>query len=195
MTFHNKEFTIKESKDLNIARFFVTYPNKNGPLKSFQLLSLLKQQHDLILEFDSTLTNLPNPHETETAALSLLTSFTKLGIEYRHQKSEAKDNKGLLGILNLNKTYTAYRILAYVPDQIWRDNSFQPIIPRYGVRHYICKENVDGGKLLEDLYTGRIKEEEKKELFAFIIYDCIEFGQMGIQTTLSKDELQTLLTE
>jgi hypothetical protein len=195
MAFHNKEITIKESKDLNIANFFVTYFSKNGPLKSFQLLSLLKQQHDTILEFDSTITNLPNPHETETAALSLLKNLTELGIKYCHQKSEVKDTKGLMGILNLNKTYTAYRILAYVPDHIWRDPLFQPIIPRYGARYYICNEKTDGEKRMEDLFTGRIKEEEEKDLFAFIIYDCIEFGQMGIKTTLSKDELQMRLTE
>ena len=191
MAFHNKEFTIKDSKDLKIARFFVSYPNKPGMSKSYQLLSSLKQQSGLFLEFDSLFTNLPTPVEIENAAKNLLRNLGEMGISYLHQTSEAKDSRGLLGIFNVNKTYTAYHIFAYIPDQIWKDSSFQAIIPRYGARYYICKESVDEKKMLEDLLVGRIPEDKMTELFDFIIYDCMDFGQMGIKTVLSKEELQT----
>lgn len=193
MAFHNKQFTIKDSKDLKIARFFVSYPNKPGMSKSYQLLTSLKQQRNLFIEFDSAFTNLPTPAEIQKAALSLLTSLQEMGIRFLHQTSEAKDTRGLLGILNLNKTYTAYHIFAYIPDSIWKVPSFQAIIPRYGVRYYLCKDGVpsDEGKMLEELLMGRIPEEKMLEWFDFVIYDCMDFGQMGIKTNFSKEELQT----
>ncbi|HBF37660.1 MAG TPA: hypothetical protein DDW50_10095 [Firmicutes bacterium] len=195
MPFHNKEYTIKDSKDLKIARFFIAYSNKPEMSKSFQLLSSIKQQKNLFLEFDSAFTNLPTPTEIENAAKSLLKSFQALGVKHLHQMSEAKDNRGLFGILNLNKTYTAYRIFAYIPDEMWRNSSFQAIIPRYGARYYICKESVDQDTMLEELLAGRIPEEKMQDLFDFIIYDCIDFGQMGIKTAFSKDELQLKITQ
>ena len=195
MDFKKNQFIIKESKDKSVARFFIAYRNnKESKQISYRILSLLKRQNDVVLEIDSTLTTLSSPGETETAALSLLKDLKDLDIDLRHQQSEAKSNKGLLGILNLNKTYTAHKILAYIPDKLWRDELFQLIIPGYGVRYYICKGQVDGGKLLEDLHCGRILEAEKIELFDFVIYDSITFAQMGVNTKLSKEELQKLLT-
>jgi hypothetical protein len=194
MAFPSKEFTIKTSKDPNIANFFVTYNNKDAHLRSYKLISSLKQQHDLIIEIDSTLTNLPSTSETETAALNALTSFQAMGIDIRHQQSEVKDSKGLFGIFNLNKTYTAHRILAYIPDNVWQDNQFALLLPHYGARYYICKENVDANKMLEDLYSGKLTEEEKVAQLSFIIYDCSDFAQMGIKTVSSKDDLLKLLS-
>jgi len=197
MAFNKSQFTIKESKDKNIARFFISYSlsrsNTDNKQKSYQLISLLKQQNDVLLEIDSALTTLPSPGETDTAIESLLKDLKGMGIDYRHQESEAKDNKSLFGIFNLNKTHTAHRVLTYIPDKIWREDRFRKFLPSYGVRYYICKEPVDGGKLLEDLYCGRILEDEKTMLFNFVIYDCSDFGQMGINTQLSKTELQKLL--
>jgi hypothetical protein len=198
MAFNKNQFTIKESKDISLARYFISYSsnrnNKGNRQKSYQLLSLLKQQNDVILEIDSELTTLPTTSETETTIGSLLKDFTDMGIDYRHQKSEAKSNKNLFGIFNSNKTHTAHRILVCISDKLWHDDQFQLIIPSYGVRYYICKENIDAKKLLEDLFCGKIMEAEKQELFPFVIYDCSDFGQMGINTELSKAELQNRLT-
>jgi hypothetical protein len=197
MVLNKSQFTIKESKDKSIARFFISYSsncsNTDNKQKSYQLLSLLKQQNDVLLEIDSALTTLPNPSETDTAIEGLLKDLKGMGIDYRHQKSEAKDNKSLFGIFNLNKTHIAHRILTYVPDKIWREDRFQKFLPSYGVRYYICKQQVVGDKLLEDLHCGRILDDEKKALFNLVIYDCSDFGQMGINTNLSKEELQKLL--
>jgi hypothetical protein len=191
MAFRNKEFIIKDSKDTKIANFFVAYPSKPGMSKSYQLLSSLKQQKGLFLEFDSAFTNLPTSVEIENAAKKFLGNLREMEIAHLHQTSEVKDNRGLLGFLNLNRTFTAYRIFAYIPDQLWQDQSFQAIIPRYGARYYICKDRVDEKKMLEDLLVGRIPEEKMFEIFDFIIYDCMDFGQMGIKTAFSKEELQT----
>jgi hypothetical protein len=198
MDINKNQFSIKESKDKSLARFFVSYNhnrnNKNNKQKSYQLLSLLKQQNDLLIEIDSSLTTLTTPSEIEPAILSLLKDIKEIGIEYRHQKSEAKSSKGLFGFLNMNKSYTAHRIFAYIPDKVWREELFQSLLPNYGVRYYICKGPVDGIKLLEDLHCGRILDVEQNEQFDFIIYDCSDFGQMGINTAFSKEELQKRLT-
>jgi hypothetical protein len=196
MAFPNKEIVIKESKNPEIANYFIAYGfnNKNSSVKSYQILSLLKKQQDIMMEFDSTLVNLPTVPEIESAALKLLKNLQEAGVELRHQQSEAKDSRGLLGIFNINRKYTAHRILAYIPDKMWSEDSFQKLIPRYGVRYYICKEGADGQQAMEDIYAGKIGEEAKKELFSFIIYDCIEFGQMGVQTAYSKAELEKQLT-
>jgi hypothetical protein len=198
MALNKNQFTIKESKDKSIARFFVSYNlyrnNNDNKQKSYQLLSLLKQQNDLLLEIDSSLTTLTTPSEIEPAILGLLKDLKEMGIDCRHQKSEAKSNKGLFGFLNMNKPYTAHRIFAFIPDQVWREEAFQSLLPNYGVRYYICKGPVDGIKLLEDLHCGRILDDELIEQFDLIIYDCSDFGQMGINTKLSKVDIQKRLT-
>jgi hypothetical protein len=194
MLFSNKEFTVKESKNPDIASFFISYAGKNGQAKSYQIISTLKQQHDLVMEFDSTMASFPTLHDTEAAALDLLKSIQSIGIDYRHQQSEAKDTRGMLGIFGVSRKFTAHRIFANISDKMWRDSAFQRIIPKHGVRYYICRENVNGQQPMEQLYAGKTTEAEKKELFSFMIYDCIELGQMGIQTELSKEELQKRLT-
>ena len=195
MPFHKKEFTIRDSHDPKIARYFIAYPQKEAKSKSYQLLTSIKQHQNLFLEFDSAFTNLPTPVEIENAAKELLKNLQKLGINHRHQTSEAKDNRGLLGILNLNRTYTAYHIIAYIPDETWQSSSFQEIIPRYGARYYMCKTSVDQDAMLEDLLAGRIPEEKMQEFYDFVVYDCVDFGQMGVKTAFSKEELQMRLTK
>jgi hypothetical protein len=202
MFFHQKSFVIKESKNTNIARFFLSYqsalPSPNhvdeNKQKSYHLLSLLKQQNDVILEIDSELTTLPSHKESESVIQTLVKDLTDMDIDFRLQKSEAKSTKSIFGIFGSNATHTAYRLLAYIPDAVWRESLFQMILPTFGVRYYICKGQADAQKLLEDLYCGKILAVDLTAIFDYVIYDSCDFSQMGINTVLSKEAIQKQLT-
>jgi hypothetical protein len=198
MIFQKKPFIIKKSQDTSLADFYISYQsvnnNKSHPSKSHQILSSLKQQQDIILEIDSQLTSLPTQSESQDAFAELLSNLANLGVDYWDDQSKIKETKNFLGIpISSNKLFTAHRIIVPIPDKLWHEESFQKIIPYFGVRYYIAKEHSDLPKLMESLKSSAMSEDEEKQEFTFIIYDCIAFGQMGVKTSLTKAEIEQRL--
>lgn len=197
MFFHKKPLIIKKSEDACLADFFLTYrpinKNESFAAMSYRILSCLKQQQDMIMEIDSQLTFL-SQNESENAFSNLCFSLTELGVDYQDLQSQVTTAKGLFGVqTHLTKTFTAHRIIVYLSDKLWHEARFQKIIPHFGVRYYIGREHADAHKLFEDIRRGHIREDEKKDQFALVIYDCIASGQMGIRTSLTQEELEQLI--
>jgi hypothetical protein len=198
MIFQKKPFIIKKSQDASLADFYISYQSVNSSKmhtsKSHQIISSLKQGNDMILEIDSQLTSLPTQSESQDAFTELLNNLANLGVDYQDKQSKVKETKNFLGIpISSNKLFVTHRIIALISDKLWHEEHFQKIIPHFGVRYYIAKENTDLQKLIEVLQSSEINEDEKKDKFAFIIYDCIAFGQMGVKTSLTKAEIEQRL--
>lgn len=198
MAISQHKLVVKENKSDSAARFFLSYSKKRSSFEnkelSYDILSALKKTNPVVMEIDSSICILPTTQERENFALDTLKAIRELGIDYRYQKSESKTGgKSFLDLFGIGRNCTNHKILALIPDQVWRQDAFQSLLPLYGVRYYICSEPIDGSKLLDDLYCGRILEDEINAVVPFIIFDCVDFGQMGINTVINKAELQTIL--
>lgn len=191
-----KENKYKESMDL--ARYCLSYNRVKtiGQKKQvgYEILSKLKGTNDVFIEVKTNLLTLEESL-AETCALDFLKAVNDLGLSYRTKKVIAEKRNILGGILNFaKKKREVPEILAYVPDAIWRKKEFYSILPIYGVRYYICKEPVDGIKVLDQLFNGQINNDQQLELFNFLIFDCSSFSQMGINSKyLSCKDINKLL--
>ncbi len=198
MNSNKQKIVIKENKKSDIARFFISYSLNRSKAenkeRSFQIISALVKDHDIIMELDSSLIVLNSAKEKETSVLGIVKDLRELGIDYRYQKSESPSNsRSLLDLFSFNKNVTVHKVLAHIPNKTWKEADLLFMLPTYGVRYYIFKETIDGANLLEDIYCGRITEAEKKDYFDYIIYDCSDFGQMGLNSDISKEELRKAL--
>lgn len=170
--------------------------NKPSPVNrdlSYEILSALKREQIVFLEIDSALFLLSKPQESEIQIETLIKDLSRLGIPYRRQTFQTNQARGLLSSLGINKTITTHRVFALIDNETWRQNEFKACLPGNGVRYYICKDAIDEQKIFEDLSSGRLTDMDKRAFFSMNLYDCIEFGQMGIKTDLSKAEIQRLL--
>lgn len=181
---------IRENKDangINSARFYISYSGKGNSdahrKKSFEIISKLKGDREMFIELKSSLLSM-DIYKREKCATDFLKSVKDLGLNFRSRKVPSKESMSFLA-----KLFTmgaapkdSYEIISHIPSSTWNDYSFKEIIPYYGVFYYICKESPDAVKLMEDLFNGQVLDEEKLDLFEFFIYDCIDFGQMGVFT-------------
>lgn len=181
---------IKENKGaygVETAKYYISYSGKGNNdvhrKKSYDIISALKGDRDVLIEMKSSLLSL-EVFKREKCSIDFLKGVKDLGLSFRSRKVPAKDSGSILTkLFSFGQTpKDAYEIIAHVPGDTWNDPGFKSIIPYFGVMYYICKENSDAPKIMDDLFNGQIFDEEKFDLFKFFIYDCTDFGQMGVFT-------------
>lgn len=196
MELSQKMLVLKESPVPDLKFSLLYSRNKPGAENrelSFQILSLLKQEQNVILEIDSSLFLIARPQESEVLIEAFIEDLRQLGIQFRRQTFQSNQTRGLSGLFGISKSTTVHQVFALIDNETWGNNEFKSRLPGNGLRYHICNGMVDVQKLFEDFSSGRLTEAEKKTSFIMNIYDCIEFGQMGIKTDLSKMELKELL--
>ena len=196
METRQSKLVLKESPVPELDFSLIYGRNKSGPENrelSFKILSLLKQSQNVILEIDSSLFLLSKPQESDPLIETLVEDLRQMGILFRRQTFQSNPTRGLFSLFGISKSTTAHQVFALIDHETWRQDQFKSCLPKKGLRYYICKETGDEQKLFEDFSSGRLTDSDKKALFSMSIYDCSEFGQMGINTDLSKTELQGLL--
>lgn len=177
----------KSASDVSSARYYISYAGKGNNTvqrdKSFELLSKLKGNRDILIELKSSLLSMDIYHR-EKCAIDFLRGVKDLGLSFRSRKVPSKESSSIL-----TKLFTlgqapkdSYEIIAHVPAATWNDPIFKALIPYNGVMYYVCKEDSDPQKLMDDIFNGQVFDEEKLELFEVFVYDCIGFEQMGIFT-------------
>ncbi|HEX7712387.1 MAG TPA: hypothetical protein VF531_00065 [Bacillota bacterium] len=205
----SQDFNVKVGEntrrsDLAMPRFYIHYGRQdsgavNRPA-AYAIISRLKGQSDLFLEIKSELLNLP-PGNRGVAGVSFLETVQRLGLDYRHRKQTGPQNTRVFGIeISLGKhTIEEHDILAYLPDSIWRREDFYSCLPLYGARYYVPASpldasTLDASSILDQLWQGEIAPQTQLEVFRWIGFDCINFGQMGLlSNSLTLQDLKKTL--
>lgn len=202
MTTKTKKITVKENKSkgsLEMARFFVSYGRTDSEEEkrrnSYEMISLLKKENDLIMEVNTALLTFPQVNQREDYIFTLNRAIKELSLDFRYRKASASGSGNFFGdLFSFGKNKVAHELLIYVPDKVWRDENFAAILPIYGARYYICPNRPEREKLLDEIFNGQIMDDEKLDLFNPTIFDCSDFAQMGVFTkTMSLQELKNLL--
>jgi len=206
----NYPWVIKENKsgrarasDPERPRFMIDYNRKRAYAQSStpqnseisrQIISLLKQNADLVIKFDSSLPDLPEK-QREGIVLNFIEGLKLSGLEYRYRRYPGPGSANLWSqLFSFRKDELRHEISVYVPDQAWRQNDpfLSPLA--YGVFYYVCNHPGQSAALLDGLVDGQITGKVRFDLFKLIIFDWTKFGQMGLFTdALTLKDLRTLL--
>lgn len=184
----------KVSNDINMPQYTISYKAKATNTKvgslSYRIISALKEDSDIVLEVNSSLFSLPQA-DRESFALIFLSAVRNIDLDYSYRKTSSP-SKSFFSQLFGKKEECSHEILVYIPDEVWKKEDFFNIIPKYGVRYYITKDNTDGKKVIEDM--NKMLDEEKIEKFKFLIFDVAIFNQMGvISKSHSAESIKQLL--
>lgn len=160
---------------------------------SYEVLSALKGDSDIIIEVNSSLLNIP-PWQRETYAKDFLYSVRELGLDYRYKKGVSQSSLSFLAqLFGFGKNnQSAHEILAYVPHSVWESENFYKILPIHGARYYVLKEPGDSSKILDQI--SNMLDEEKLDYFKFTVFDTSTFSYMGINgNNLTIDDIKRSL--
>lgn len=176
---------IKENKSWGAdsgPRFMLTFNTKASEEQkrksSYDILSKLIKDNDIIMEVNGSLLNLP-PKKRDSFASKFIEDIKALGLEYRCSNITSAVSNSLLNLFK-NKTTEDQVVLAYVPNEIWSRAEMKNLIPFYGARYFVLKEKSDRSKALD--YLQNIGENEQFDYFELIAFDAICLGAMGIYT-------------
>lgn len=191
------KWMLKENKTPN-PRFSLTYrrsvSEKISKKVSYEIISRFTQEHDLLIEVNSAYFSGVISKEKENVIPELVRNLRELNIDYRLRKNNYPKQKSFLEFFVAgDKTVTEDELSMLVPNASWKQEDFWEIIPPYGVKYSVLNAGVDGAKLLDDLHLGRVLETEKINSCQTVIFDCFYFGQMGIDTELTKTEVEVIL--
>jgi hypothetical protein len=185
-------WVVKENKagnGVDTPRFFIDYGGKAAGNRaiSYQIISLLKRDADLIVKVDSSLLNLP-AKQRDGMVRDLITELKSLGLEYRYRKFLGSASPNLWNQLlpfRKNEEYH-HEVIIDLPDGVWRQQSstgsaFMRTLG-YGTFYYICKDSGRGPGIVDDFFNGGISPEEQSDYFVLSVFDWTYFGQMGLFT-------------
>lgn len=190
-----KKFSLRENKSQK-PRYFIVYQNsRDSENSNKEIIASLVKGSDLILEVNSSLFCGHTPGDEGKVIANLVTDLRDLNLEYRYRQNKIPKKKTILDFFTTeNQMATEDQLLFLAPHRMWGMEDLWKVIPPYGVKYYVLKDDdLDGLKLLEDFYNGLYLDEEKEALCQMVIFDCCAFGQMGIETQLTKQELEQLL--
>lgn len=198
MSLDAKKLKIRENKtdgSLNFARFALTYKVPEtldqSRQNSFEILSLLKCDKDVIIEINSSLFSVPE-NRREMIVMDFIDNIRSLGLEYRYRKVAATGSQSILTLLFGKKNNQAHEVLVYVPHNVWVQESFKSALPLNGARYFVVNESLDAAKALEDM--DRMMDYEKIRFFPMVIFDAGMLGSMGINSqTLQMSDIKKLL--
>jgi hypothetical protein len=191
----------KAGNGVDTPRFFIDY-GRNQVKKqdiSYQILSLLKRDADMIVKIDSSLLNLPSK-QRDDIIINLIDELKSLGLEYRYRKFLGPASPNLLNQLfpfRKNEDYH-HEIFIDLPDSVWRQDYPNSSALRsafgYGTFYYVCKDSVKGRGILDDYFNGRITSLNLRDYFTLSVYDWTGFGRMGLFVeSVELQELKRLL--
>jgi hypothetical protein len=193
----NKNIKIKISeidtvKNPQAVKFSLTYHARkmDNSQVSYEIMSKLKGQEDIILEVNSSLLNLSEKENKELFS-KLEDTFEKMDIKYNNKKIKVTAKRAILSISVSNKEINGFQLFARITDITWNDEAFKRIIPQIGIRYYI----LESGNQIDPDSFAVLDDEEKDKLCSMVIFDNIFFGCMGINTPYKKDEILDILNK
>lgn len=164
-------------------RFSLSYSPDNkrsGVNTSYEILSLLKEDNDIVLEVDTGLT-VQSQKSNKFIPEDFISEIRKMNLEYSYKKSQSQKQDFFSNLFGLKRTEEEHVITVYVPDNVWKDEAFKSIIPDCGVRYYIMKDAGEPRKVLDEM--NLLMDSEKNNYFLYVIYDASDFNQMGISSS------------
>ncbi len=186
----------KSGSGLNSPRFYIGYDRlatiEAKAIQSRRLLSLLRQDSDLVIRIDSRYFNFPLQQEIDIT--NIIPELDRLGLDYRYRRYKGSHSPNpWRQILIRNNSKTFHEVMVYVSDQVWQNDFLRSLLWE-GAFYYICGHSGPGTNLLDSLFNGQISEVGQLELFRLIIFDCISAGHMGLFTSvLGFPDIQELL--
>lgn len=197
MVLENKNIKLKQvntDASLESAQISLTYKQQGSEEKaresSYEILSALKSDNDVIIELNSTLFNLPDK-EKDSYFRKFVETIRSLDLEYRYRKVSV-NTQSIFSFLFGQKTVQAHEILVYVPHEVWLTETFRSILPIYGARYYVTKEAAEADEILEEMY--RMMDFDKLDFFKLIIFDAGTLSSMGINSSsLTIEDLKEML--
>lgn len=196
--FGNRErMILTENKSIS-PRFSLSYRradlDRSSKKQSYLIISRLVRDRNLILEINSSIFPDFGSGDKEKIIKELMIKLRELNIDYKYSKRTFPKKRKILGFsISLSEMDAEHQLMVYVPNDVWTRDGFWELIPEYGVTYHILNPNTDALKLLEEIHSGRLMDEEIREHYETTIFDYFMFGQMGIDTNLSKQELKECL--
>jgi hypothetical protein len=184
------------NKNPDAPQYSISYRVKSQPdiKQSYEIISHLKENNDVIIELNSSLSSLTRNRNNDYWS-DFLNNIRELGLSYNYRKVPSATKPSILEfIFSRGKTSNneAHEIITYVPDDVWKVNSFINILPPYGAKYYVVKEPEDGSSLINAL--TQMTDDEKARYFRIIIFDVPAFGNMGINSNyLKASDIKSML--
>jgi len=156
---------------LSTAQYSVSYKQKketveNTRKSSYEIISALKDNSDLLIEMDSSLFFLPEKNRAGFIR-DYMKKFKALELDYRYYNAPANSNS-LKGFLMGDKTTERHQLLLYLPHEIWLTEEFRSILPIHGIRYYIIPEQLKPDDLFIKFY--QMMDIDKLDYFPLIIF-------------------------
>jgi hypothetical protein len=181
-----KENKSKDSQ--NVAQYILTY-TVHGPKKdpksqsrenSYEIISALKSDNDVIIEINSSLLNMAGNQKKQEYVFKLLESIKALGLEYRYRKMNVAAPSSMFSLVLGKKNIDEHEVLVYVSKDIWKTNEFQNIMPAFGAKYNVYDGSLGADECLDNMY--RLTDDEKLDFFRIILYDPGVYNQMAFNS-------------
>lgn len=199
MAFHDLKIKLTDTgnrEKLNNPQFSISYwikPGQPRETASYDMLSVLKGNNDVLMEVNSSLTFKLNNREKNSPD-NILRDIRDLNLQYSYRKIHYPQRQNAFSFLMGGKKeeQEGAEILVYIPNEIWINQNFYKILPDYGVRYYIMKNSEDAQKVLDNM--TKMTDNEKLEYFKLIIFHVASINQMGITSNfLNIENIKELL--
>ncbi|MGI6124097.1 MAG: hypothetical protein ACOYIG_07900 [Acetivibrionales bacterium] len=170
-------------EDNSVPQFSLSYKaedNESNSINSYEILSALKENHDVVLEINTSLLFEPQ-RSLKFSPEEFLEKIRNLDLEYSCRKCPSQVKQDFFSSLfGGKKTVDCYEINVYVPDAVWKSQTIRDILPTGGVRYYIKNQPDAPRKVLDEM--NRMTDKEKFNYFHYVIFDVVEYNQMGISS-------------
>ncbi|NLM96882.1 MAG: hypothetical protein GX175_04620 [Halanaerobiaceae bacterium] len=181
-----KELKIKKASNkinLETAQYSVSFKQIRETAESsrdciYEIISLLKDNNDLLIEMDSSLFFLP-VKERETFIKNCINEFRTLNLEYRYSKFTS-NNTSLLGLILGKREIERHHLLLYLPHETWLRDEFRSILPIHGIRFYVIPEPLKADELFFEFY--RMMDTDKLDYFPLIIFIPGAISHIGLNS-------------
>ena len=197
--FTNRRRMVLTENKATSPRYSLSYGraglSKSSKKLSYDIVSSLTKDRDLILEVNSSLFFDSHLGDKEKIVEEIVAKLCEMNIDYKYRKHSYAKKKRILGIsIPQSQTQTEHELLIFIPNHLWVKDGFWEFIPEFGVTYHVLRQNTDGPKLLEDIHTGRLMDKAIREYYETTIFDYFSFERMGIDTNLSKQEVEECLS-
>ncbi len=184
---------LKLRKTKKPNRYSLSYKRRKGGSTGYAILSALIGDNDVIMEINTDLSIQRSGVRHDHLIEEFIQQISPLGLKYRKRIFPSAKRLSIMGFGIQTRTTEAQEVVVYVPNYIWKKESFMEVIPQFGVRYYVTKESADAEMKMDEITA--MKEEEKEDVFGMIIFDISLLGQMGIISKSSKEgEIRDLLS-
>jgi len=163
---------------------------------SYDIISRLVKDRDLLVEVDSSLFSDSTSDAKEKVFAELVAKLRDWNIDYKYSKHSSPEDRKIFG-LSISRAQISIRhvLLIHIPNRFWVQDGFWELLPQQGVTYHVLNQETNGPELLDAIYVGRLLDEEIRKHYEATIFDYYSFGQMGIDTDLSKGELEGYLKD